>query len=269
MTKDIALVYMVAGISRRFGGKIKGLTEIMQGKTLIDISLQQAVPAGFSKIVFITGEQTRGPFEEHFGSSYRGLPVFYALQTYDSALRDKPWGTADAICSAREFLNCPFVVCNGDDLYGSRAFQVLASHLSDSKDAAAIGYRLYDNVPEVGGVNRATFTLDGEEYVKDIKETTNIMRSSISEMGLSVDDLCSMNIFALPLEVLALLEERVRLFKKSHEGNRTAECYLPTELSILISQGLRMKLYSSHEACTGITNPGDEEIVRKELAKGI
>ena len=117
--KDIALVYMVAGMSSRFGGKIKQFAKVgPEGETLIEYSLNQAIPAGFTKIVFIVGNKTEKPFKEMFGDSYKGIPIKYASQNFDSASRDKPWGTTDALCSAKELLDCPFIICNGDDLYG-------------------------------------------------------------------------------------------------------------------------------------------------------
>ena len=42
--KDIALVYMVAGMSSRFGGKIKQFAKVgANGETLIEVSLKQAL----------------------------------------------------------------------------------------------------------------------------------------------------------------------------------------------------------------------------------
>src|SRR3989344_9452907 len=98
---ELALVYMVAGLSKRFGGKPKGLAKVgPNGETLLEYSLNQALPAGFTKIIFIVGEKTERLFKEKFGNSYKGVPIEYAMQEYDSAKRDKPWGTADALCSA-------------------------------------------------------------------------------------------------------------------------------------------------------------------------
>ena len=51
---EIALVYMVAGLSSRFGGEIKQFAKVgPNNETLIEYSLNQALPAGFTKIVFI------------------------------------------------------------------------------------------------------------------------------------------------------------------------------------------------------------------------
>ncbi len=268
MAKEIALVYMAAGLSKRFGGRIKGLVEINNGKTFIEYSLAQAFPAGFSKIIFIVSQATIDPFKEHLGKSHKGIPLFYALQSYDSDTRSKPWGTADALCSARKFLNCPLVVCNSDDLYGARAFSTLIEHLRKNTDSAAVGYKLSDNIPDAGAVNRGIFKTDSEGYVSAIDEVLGIVKNSLSEKNLNGEELCSMNIFASQLNDVELLHERVKVFKEQHAEDKTMECYLPIELCSLISEkAVRMKVYPVSEKTLGITNPGDEEDVRKALAE--
>ena len=48
--KGIALVYMVAGMSSRFEGKIKQFAEVgPKGEKLLEYSIKQAIPAKFSK----------------------------------------------------------------------------------------------------------------------------------------------------------------------------------------------------------------------------
>jgi choline kinase len=56
-------LYRVAGISSRFGGKIKQFVRVgPSGEILIEYSLNQALSAGFTKIVFIVGDKTEVPF---------------------------------------------------------------------------------------------------------------------------------------------------------------------------------------------------------------
>jgi dTDP-glucose pyrophosphorylase len=122
--KEVAIVYLVAGISSRFGGKIKQFAVVgSNGETLIEYSMNQAIKAGFNKIIFIVGNSTEKPFKEKFKDSYKGIEIKYAHQLYDPKERDKPWGTCDAICSAKNLINGAFVVCNGDDIYGEKPFR--------------------------------------------------------------------------------------------------------------------------------------------------
>ena len=53
------LVYMVAGMSSRFGGNPKQMAIVgPNNETLIEYSLNQALTCKFSKIIFITTQKT-------------------------------------------------------------------------------------------------------------------------------------------------------------------------------------------------------------------
>jgi len=255
---ELALVYMVAGISSRFGGRIKAFADVGD-KKLIEHSLEQALPAGFSRIVFIVSHKTEKAFRDFFHSEYKNVPVQYALQEYNEEERDRPWGTTDALCSVR--INCPLVVCNGDDIYGREDFKTLVEHLRTRDGEATIGYRLRDVIPETGKTNRGIFSVE-DGYVTRIVETFDIEKNSYK----SLDDLCSMNIFALHPETIDLLRNELTRFKKEHKGDRRAECLLPAEVSKLISSGrINMRIYPAKGRWYGVTNPGDEEIIRQSL----
>ncbi len=262
MEKSIALVYMVAGVSSRFGGKIKQFAKIgPQEETLIEYSLKQALPAGFSKIIFIVGEKTEQPFKNLFGNFYQGVPIQYAFQYYDKQKRDKPLGTVDALCTVKS--SQPIIICNGDDIYGQESFQTLTNHLKDKNENATIGYKLSDVLPEQGKVHRAIFQIKNN-YVKDLKETFNIEKSKLNEMDLN--NLVSMNIFALLPETIQKLNTRLELFKLINQNSRTEECLLPDEISTLIkSNQIKIKIYPTSDKWFGITNPEDEEKVREAL----
>lgn len=266
MAKEVAIVYMVAGVSSRFGGRIKQFAKVGPlGETLIEYSVNQAVKAGFSKIIFVVGNRTETPFKELFGSNYSGIPVFYTLQKYDERKRNKPWGTTDSICTIKGVVDCPFVVCNGDDIYGENTFKILYNHLQESDEEATIGYKLGDAIPEEGAVKRGIFNIENE-YIKKITETFNIVKSNLSLSGTKLSDMCSQNIFALHPKVVDLLLEVLNRFKQEHEGNRNAEALLPNDISSIIEQGkIKMKVYATPDKWMGVTNPEDEEVVREQL----
>ena len=266
--KNIALVYMVAGLSSRFGGKIKQFAKVgPQEETLIEVSLNQALAAGFTKIIFIVGEKTEIPFKEKFGNEYNGIPVYYAMQNYDPETRKKPWGTTDSLCSATELIDCPFVVCNGDDLYGKEPFKILVRHLKRKPTNAAIGYKLGDVLPSEGEVNRGIFKIkQGTNIIESLKEELKISKENLHLRGLSEDNLCSMNIFAFHPKNLELLNEILTEFKEKHKGNPDIECLLPVEINKLIqNKKMDMELYPTNDNWMGITNPGDEIIVKENL----
>jgi len=268
MKQDIVVVFMVGGISSRFGGRIKSLISVgSHGERLLEWSMIQALPAGFTKIVLIVSPMTAESIRAVFGNAFQGVPIVYAIQSFDQTTRDKPWGTTDALCSARPFLDCPFVVCNGDDIYGSTAFSVLAHHLRTHQEAAIIGYRLGDVISEVPN-NRAILEVDSEENVQKIVETFGITQENLKTLQLREQAYCSMNIVALSHSVLSLLSARLEMFKAEHVGECKSECLLPNEISTLLENKVfTMKLYPAQEPWIGVTAPEDEVKVREFLKK--
>ena len=259
---------MVAGMSSRFGGKIKQFAKVgPNGETLIEVSMDQAINAGFNKIIFVVGDKTETQFKEKFGDSYNGVPVFYTKQFFNPEERDKPWGTTDALVTAKEFINENFVVCNGDDIYGKNALKETHNYLEKNDNGITVGYKLKHIIPEEGAVNRGKFETDTEGNVTSIKEILGISKENFLEKDLTKNSLCSMNLFGLTKETLLDLEKKLVEFKEKNAGDRKAECFLPVELGNLIEEGkLKMKLIETNDKWFGVTNPEDEEKVRNALS---
>jgi bifunctional UDP-N-acetylglucosamine pyrophosphorylase/glucosamine-1-phosphate N-acetyltransferase len=76
-----------------------------------------AVEAGASELVFVVGYEADA-VRSFFGDTYRDVPVSFAVQ---QAQR----GTADAVRAAREHLEGPFAVLNGDNLYDPAGIDAL------------------------------------------------------------------------------------------------------------------------------------------------
>ena len=82
------------------------------------------------------------------------------------------------------------------------------------------------------------------------------------------DELCSQNIFALHPQTVDGLDKILCQFRKDREGDRKAECYLPTELSGMIREDkITMRLYSTPDKWLGVTNPEDEATVKDQIRK--
>ena len=110
-----------------------------------------AVAAGASELVFVVGYEGDA-VREHFGESYRGVPVQYATQA-------EQLGTAHAVEQALPHVDCDFVVLNGDDLYDEDAIRSLL------EDGPALGaYRVED--PRPYGV----FSVDGDRIVDVVEK---------------------------------------------------------------------------------------------------
>jgi len=263
--KELAVLYPVAGMSSRFGGKMKWLVKVgPSGESLIEYSVNQALSAGFNKIIFIVSKKTYSFFRDIFRDNYKDIRVFYAFQDFDTITRDKPWGTVDALCSGIHLIDCPTVFCNGDDIYGEESFRIIANHFNKDLGDVAVGYKLKNVLPDKGGVNRGVFQLEGD-YVVGLKEVFNVEKINLIEKGLRDDDLVSMNIFGFLPETVKKLHNRLIRFKELNKESRIAECLLPEEVGELVKQGLRMKVYPTPEKWFGVTNPEDELRVREGL----
>jgi len=264
--KELEIVYMVAGMSSRFNGKVKQLAKIgPQGETLIEYSLKQALSAGFDKIIFIVGEKTEKPFKELFGNQYQGIPVEYVFQKFNPEKRDKPWGTLDALCQIKDIIKSPFIVCNGDDIYGKESFKLLYQHLQQHQTSATLGYKLQNVLPDKGFVNRGIFKIQNNKVIS-IDEVFDISKENLNSKNLTSDSLCSMNIFALHPNNLEDLNQILIKFKESNKEDRKIESLLPVELTNLIKENkLIMAIYPTPEKWYGLTNPEDELVLKEEL----
>ncbi len=263
---EIAVVYMLAGLSSRFGGKAKGLIKVgSNGESLIEYSMKQALKAGVNKIIFVVSKDTKELFFNEFGDEYQGVPIYYALQKFNPEKRDKPWGTVDALCAAKEFLDCPFIVCNGDDIYGEKSFQLLVDHLKENKTGVTIGYPLKKVLPEKGSANRGIFNIK-ENIVNSVKEFFDLSIEVLEKKGFSGEEFCSMNLFGFHPEVIEELSSILKDFKESNKEDRKIECLLPEEINNLISKNkTSLRIYPTDEKWLGVTHPEDEERVRTEL----
>lgn len=271
MGKDLGVVYLAAGVSKRFNYLPKALEKVgVDGETLIEYSMNQSLNAGFNKIFIVVSDKTQDLFKEKFKDTYRGVPIIYSKQSHDETKRSKPWGQVDALCSLKGKIDCPFVVCNSDDLYGQRSFEILYNHLDSkglpkSEEAAAVHYKLADVLSQDGVVNRGIFKEVGG-IVNQVIETFAISLQNLKSKKLSLEDKCSMGIFALYPKDVHLMSNYLEKFKKENENNPSAELPFGIVISSLISDGdLDMRVYDSESEWMGITNPGDEEIVKERI----
>ncbi|PSQ47879.1 glucose-1-phosphate thymidylyltransferase [Halobacteriales archaeon SW_6_65_15] len=87
------------------------------GRPLAAHAADAAVQAGADELVFVVGYEAE-VVREYFGREYAGVPVSYAIQ-------EEQAGTADAVRAARDQLDGPFAVLNGDNLYDADAIEAL------------------------------------------------------------------------------------------------------------------------------------------------
>ncbi|MBX0285347.1 NTP transferase domain-containing protein [Halomicroarcula sp. F28] len=86
-------------------------------RPLVAHTADTAIAAGAEELIFVVGYEADA-VREFFGDSYGGVPVEFAVQ-------EEQLGTADAVDAAREYLDGPFAVLNGDNLYDEASLSSL------------------------------------------------------------------------------------------------------------------------------------------------
>jgi len=277
------IVFMVAGMSSRFAGKPKQMAKVgPNNETLIEYSVKQALTCNFSKVIFITNPITEKLFVNIFGNIYNNIPIEYIEQKYDTKERLRPWGTTDAICSILDNVKDQFVIVNndnissivndeehyiivnGDDIYGENTFKKGFSMMEEKEINIIGGLKVIDTLPETGTVNRGIIFIEGENVI-GLKEMLNISKEDNPCLH---DELANVNFLGLQLTVLKQLKIILDKFKSDHKGEKKIECILTDNLDDLIKDGsINIKFFKITDEILGITNPGDEIIVKDILSK--
>lgn len=280
-----SLVIMAAGIGSRFGGGIKQLEPVgPNGEIIMDYSIHDAIEAGFNKVVFIIRKDIKDAFYDAIGNriekicSALNVEVAYAYQEKDDlpegyfapADRTKPWGTGQAVLSIRGIVNEPFVVINADDYYGKEAFKsihefLISSHGSD--ELCMAGFILKNTLSDNGGVTRGICHMNSENYLTDVVETKNIIKTasgaSANDNDIDVESLVSMNMWGLTSEFIDLLEKGFVEFFESHKDDiLTAEYLLPIYIDELLHKGsVTVKVLPTPDKWFGVTYKEDKDLV--------
>ena len=259
----ISLVFMVAGMSSRFGGKPKQMAKVgPNNETLIEYSVNQALNEKFYKLYFITNSNTEHLFKNIFGDYYKGIDVVYVEQKYDKNKRKRPWGTTDALCSLIGYINEPFVLVNGDDIYGEEAFKIIFSKMNHKNINILGGVPFVNHVPENSKVNRGIIQVK-DELVISLEEKFNISQNTHPELK---DSICNINFIGLQNDVLFLLLEILDKFKKLNKNDNKIECLLPDNLNqLIIENKIKLEYFKINNKILGITNPDDEQILKEIL----
>ena len=280
------LVVLAAGMGSRYGG-LKQLDAFgPSGETIIDYSVYDAKKAGFGKVVFVIREDLLSDFQDIYFSKYeKEIEIDYVFQEIANLPRGieapkervKPWGTGHAVLVAADKVQEPFAVINADDFYGYESFKIIAEYLSDSDNgllqAVMVGFLLKNTLSDHGYVSRGICEVDGEGFLKSIKERTKITNEDgngifFEEEGnrlpLAPDQVVSMNLMGFTPPAFNLMKELFSAFIKKHNDELKAEFYIPTVLDE-IAKKQPVPVLSSHEKWLGVTYKQDKPVVMKKL----
>jgi len=283
-SKKPILLVMAAGMGSRYGG-LKQIDPVGdKGEIILDFSLYDAMMAGFERVVFVIKEENEEAFrkliEDRAGKYFDVNYAFQKLEDLPEGFevpegRKKPWGTAHAVYSAREYIDAPFCVINADDYYGSGAFLTMYDQLTaGDTDYSMVAFRLGNTLTENGHVARGICKISDEGYLSKVTERTMIKRvdgiPSFSEdkgetwTALAEDTPVSMNFWGLPASFMDAVETRFPAFLQENAAKDPAgaEFYLPAVVqSMMDEEGVQCRVLASHDKWYGVTYKEDREQV--------
>ena len=289
--QQLTLVILAAGLGSRFGGD-KQLAELgPNGETMLELSLKSAYKAGFTKAVLVIRPELAPLLDKALQDKFADdFKIEYCLQSIDDlpeaarahadlAQRQKPWGTAHALWSARHHVNEPMAVINADDFYGDSAFSLLVQGLSvASDDWMMVGYPIGLTLSENGGVNRGVCQVANGKLVDvaewlEIRQDASGLTGMLNEERSTIDDnaVVSMTCWGFKADIFKVIEQQLCEFIKLNGKQAKTECYLPSVVQARIDKSLQSKsnwgvnVSVAQESWYGVTYPEDVQWVKQKL----
>lgn len=297
--KKPVLVVMAAGMGSRFGG-LKQITPVTdKGEIILDFSLYDAMMAGFDKAIFIIKKENEAAFRDLLSErAGKYMDIQYVFQELTDlpegysvpSGREKPWGTAHAVLSARKAVDGPMAVINADDYYGPGAFQSIYGFLENAADDGKyhycmVGYRIENTLTENGYVSRGVCETSQDGNLSSITERTKIRWSDgldgiesgkivyTEDDGATWNELAkgtivSMNFWGFTPSMMKEMENGFPAFldKAMAENPLKGEYFLPGVVDRLISENKAdVRVLSSMDHWYGVTYKKDLDAVKAAL----
>lgn len=268
----ITLLFIAAGKSSRFGGEPKMLSKLGHNEeSLFEISLIQVTKnINIDQLHFVLNKENQSTILHEVNNVIKkhklNIRITYNIQEIPEH-RSKPWGTADAIVSAKSHIHNPFLLVNSDDLYDAKTFELVQEECDFSKNYI-IGFKLGTTLTSNNKANRAFISLDQDNgHVNELQEKLNIEKANYTEEELD-KQYVSVNLFLLQPEVLSIMGDDLNVFKHANRNNDTTEAMLPDFLNSHIKHGeIIMEILKSSGTWNGVTYKEDVEQVRNTLSK--
>lgn len=286
-----SLVVLAAGMGSRYGG-LKQIDKIgPNGEIILELSIYDAIKAGFDEVVFIIKHSIEKEFKEAIGNKIsEQITVKYVYQDLEKIPegctipegREKPWGTGHALLCCEEILDNPFCVINSDDYYGQEAFHKIHEFLvnnNDDNDYAMVAYKLANTMSENGSVARGVCEAQNSK-LQSVTEYTCIEKHG-DKIEYSLDggntwsevdenSLVSLNFWGFkPSFIKKMKNDFVEFFKEEVPVNTLkAEFFIPKEVDKMIkSKEVQVEVLESDDRWYGVTYQEDKPKVKEGIQK--
>jgi UTP-glucose-1-phosphate uridylyltransferase len=279
----MTLLLMAAGRGSRYG-KLKqfdGLGPVEE--FLMEFSMYDALENGFNHIVVVTQKDNvsflKDYLSERLDKSITLDVISQELQDIPKGSnykgeREKPWGTAHAVWTARNVISGPFAVINADDYYGKIAYKNAANFIKNAADDASFGlvaYTLQDTLSEFGSVSRGVCKREGktlisvEERIKIEQQEDGIVDTD-SGIRFTGEELVSMNFWVCRPSIFDQIEQDLRIFLQKEENIQSGEVYLPFVIQAMLQANkTSVEVIPSESKWFGVTYADDKEKAMSHL----
>jgi|TARA_Y100000385_G_scaffold243724_1_gene261374 NDP-sugar pyrophosphorylase family protein len=281
----MTLLLMAAGSGSRYG-KLKQFDDLGPAdEFLMEFTIFDALKNDFNHIVVITKAANKTFLENHLSKRLPGhvkldvlvqdiedIPKEINLKTE----REKPWGTAHAVWTARHVITGDFVIVNADDYYGQKAFQGAANFIKNSKSSktfALVAYSLKNTLSKFGSVSRGVCEVENNR-LKSILERTKILEKESqiidedSGIVLEPNTAVSMNFWICNASIFNYIEGYFSTFLKSPENLEKNEIYLPFVTQEMMENGhISVEVIEAKSSWFGVTYYDDKKLAVETLSK--
>ncbi|MCF6441436.1 NTP transferase domain-containing protein [Pseudoalteromonas luteoviolacea] len=269
------LVVLAGGLGTRFGGG-KQIAELPKiGRTIMELSIEDAYSAGVRHAVLVINETVRPAIERVIMPRLpKSMKVDLVEQSIDMVpsrfsnmanKRTKPWGTGHALLCAKPFIDGSAIVITADDYYGASAYTQLFTHFcnidQNTSEMAIVAYPISQTMSELGGVNRGICALS-ENYLTQVHEYLNIRQADEGYIGvydnletpIHENSLVSMTCWGVTQSLFDKLESQFELFLESHDSDVKKEYYLPDCIQHMINLNqTNVRVYIAKDRWFGVT----------------
>lgn len=279
------LLIMAAGNGSRYGA-LKQFDYLgASNEYLFEFSIYDAINSGFIHIVIVTKKQFVNDISLYLKSRLpKNIKIDVIAQNVEDLpigmnkvfKREKPWGTAHAVWSARNYINNSFVVINADDFYGrdafSKSFDFIESNLSN-ETFGIVPYTLKETLSDYGTVSRGICKVKNG-LLLEINELTHIKLDNKiifdlnSNTALTGEELTSMNFWICSPLIFDEIESRFIEFLNNKTDGNKGEIYIPLVIQSLIDKEIaNIKLTEPSKSWFGVTYAEDKKNAKNILNK--